>query len=69
MRADYEMLLERSLQGQGQNGCVSSGKEVNVRLWTYAAMMDMVRDGGRERQGTSSLFATQDESVVGSSIQ
>lgn len=72
MRADYEMLLAGSLQlgqglGLGQNGTMGSGssKEINIRLWTYAAMMDMVRDGGRERQGTAGLFCTQDESVVG----
>ncbi|KAH7406871.1 hypothetical protein DE146DRAFT_407583 [Phaeosphaeria sp. MPI-PUGE-AT-0046c] len=56
VRADYNVLLERSVQKGG-------ARETNVRLWTYGAMMDMIRDGGRRCEGTSGLFATQHSGV------
>lgn len=46
------MLLQQSVP-------MGNSKETNVRLWTFAGMMDMVHEGGRFCKGTSGLFVAQ----------
>jgi hypothetical protein len=54
---DYDVLLA---QHRDKGGRLASVQETNVRLWTYAAISEMVEEGGRMCEGMSGLFAVAD---------
>ncbi|KAF2828131.1 hypothetical protein CC86DRAFT_439054 [Ophiobolus disseminans] len=57
MRADYSVLL---VQHRESGGRLANATETNIRLWTYAAMIKMVAEGGRMCEGMAGCFAMRD---------
>jgi hypothetical protein len=55
VRHDYDVLL---IQHRQKGGRLANEKETNVHLWTYAAILEMVEDGGRMCEGTSGRSTT-----------
>jgi hypothetical protein len=53
VRADYDLLLRRQRE---EGGRIANQKEVNVGIWTYKAMYEMVEDRGRMCEGVEGVF-------------
>lgn len=47
-------------QHRESGGRLANNLETNIKLWTYAEIMEMVNYGGRMCEGMSSLFQTND---------